>query len=105
MERITDAHLHCELRGMDKQEQMEQLKDEMSRFGIGKAVLYLINENDFEEKNYALDWGEKIIPAVMLDPRDSEADTKLKELKRHNIRLIKLLPYEQKLFYEDFDDI
>ena len=102
MKGIRDAHLHCSLKGNHKQEQIKQLEDEMSRYHIQKGVLYLIDENDFTEKNYALDWGNHIIPGIMLDPNDNRADVKLEELIRCHFRLVKLLPYEQKLLYKDY---
>ncbi|NBH15677.1 hypothetical protein D3Z36_16325 [Lachnospiraceae bacterium] len=105
MAEIIDAHLHCSLHGTDKEMRLRQLKMEMDKFGIKKAILYFIDDNDFDEKNYAHNLDKHIIPGMMLHPNDNSADAKLKELKRHNIRLIKLLPYEQKLLYQDYDTV
>ena len=105
MKEIIDAHLHCSLQGNDKQEQIKQLKSEMKRYHIEKGVLYFIDENDFAEQNYALAWGKNIIPGIMLDPHDGRIEEKLEELKRRQVRLVKLLPYEQKLLYEDYEAV
>ncbi len=105
MTEIIDAHLHFSLHGTDKQRELAELQSKMKQFGIKKAVLYLIDENDFNDKNYALNFGTYFIPGMMLYPNDCEPDAKLEELKRHNVRLIKLLPYEQKLLYQDYDNI
>lgn len=103
MRPIMDAHLHCEFNGMDNYSQLEKLKCEMKQFGIEKAILYMINERDYEEQTYALNWGTEIIPAMMLEPRDESIDAKMEVLRKEKIRLLKLLPYEQQILYQDFD--
>lgn len=102
---MIDSHLHCNFIDGQKELQLQQLKLELKKWNITKAVLYLIDERDYSEKNYLLDFGKSIIPAVMLDPRDADVDEKLSEIANQGIKMVKLLPYEQKLYYKDFDSV
>lgn len=100
---MIDSHLHCHFTGNSKQQQLEELKTIMKNNQVSKAVLYLIDETDYEEKNYALDFGDSIIPSMMLNPKNALVDQQLEELQRYGIKMVKILPYEQQLFYEDYD--
>lgn len=102
---MIDSHLHCDFTEGKKEQQLQLLKKMMLERNITKAVLYLISDRDYEKENYLLDFGTNIIPAMMLDPKDDRVDQKLKKLKKSGIKMLKLLPYEQQLLYEDYDRV
>lgn len=102
---MNDSHLHCEFTKEKKEGQLKLLKNKMLEYNIDKAILYLISKSDYEEQNYRLEFGDEIIPAMMLDPKDVLADHKLKILKENGIKIIKFLPYEQQILYEDYGKV
>lgn len=102
---IIDAHLHLDFHGRDKEQAAEQLKRLLEEKGIDRGVLYLIGDEDFEEGIYSLDFGQSVTPAVMLDPRRPDVEQCLLKLKQQGIKIMKLLPYEQRLLYEDFEQV
>lgn len=101
MYKINDAHLHCDFTKGDKEAIVTQLKEQLEEAGIQKALLYLINEKDYEERNYSIDLGKAVALGIMLNPKESEIEEKLLDLQKSRVKLVKLLPYEQQLFYED----
>lgn len=102
---MIDAHLHCDFTEEKKEQQLQFLKKTMWEHNITRAVLYLISDRDYEKENYLLDFGTNIIPSIMLNPKDTQIDQKLMTLKKSGIKMLKLLPYEQQLFYEDYDRV
>ena len=98
---MIDAHMHCYFKNGDGQ--FKKINSVFEKENIDKAVLYLIEDNIFEKEIINLDFGNKVILGVMLDPRDKKLEKKLKILKEKGIKFIKLLPYEQRIYYEDFD--
>lgn len=100
---MVDAHMHCHFSMQDKQRDLRQLKNEMKRNGIEKGILYLIEEQDYKEGNYRLDFGSTIIPAIALDPRAEDVEKRLSAVSKAGVKIIKILPYRQFLLYKDFD--
>lgn len=102
MKKIIDAHLHCGVKKGSEGFIIEQLKGKMEEHHIAKAILYLIDEMDYTNENFAIYYNNNIIPSVMLNPKDLEVEDKLLKLQKKGIKILKILPYEQRLFYEDF---
>ena len=100
---MIDSHLH--LNYQDEENPLKQLKTVMKEENIEKAILYLINDNEYEKELVNIGCGDEIIIGVMLNPLDSDVENKLHCLKNRGIKIIKILPYEQKLHYENFDRI
>lgn len=100
---MIDAHLHIHLEQGGQSQQIAQLKEAMQARGISRGILYLIDQEDYKERSFTLNFGDSITPAVALDPRDPHIDEKLQDVCRYGIKIVKLLPYEQQIFYEDFD--
>lgn len=99
---MIDAHIHHQFTTNFAQQELEDLKRKLKAHGIDQSILYLIYDNDITDKNYMLSFGESIIPSVMLDPKDGQVSEKLLDIKRAGIKMIKILPYEQQLYYEDY---
>lgn len=95
--------MHCHFGTSDKEEKLDKLKLEMSINGIEKGILYLIDDNDFKEGNYRMNFGKNIIPAIALNPKEKNVVSQLDEVARSGIKIIKFLPYEQQILYRDFD--
>lgn len=100
---MIDTHLHCHFTKGRQNSEITELKKAMEERGISKGILYLIEEADYTERNFALDFGACLIPAIALDPRDPRIDEKLEDVRRHGVKIIKLLPYRQQIFCEAFD--
>lgn len=99
---MIDAHIHHHFTVGSEQQELENLKGILKAQGIKKSILYLIDDNDIADKNYMLPFGKRIIPSVMLNPKDRQVSEQLLDIKRAGIKMIKLLPYEQQLYYEDY---
>lgn len=100
---IIDAHIHCHLTRNNKEQQIAIMKADMQNNNINKALLYLIDDDDFKENNFKLNFGENIIVSVAIDPRKAAIESDICDLKESGVRLLKLLPYEQQILYKDFD--
>ncbi len=68
-------------------------------------ISYLIDEKDYREENYRLDFGKDIVLSIALDPKAEDVEKQLQEVSKAGIKMIKLLPYEQRLLYSDFDRV
>lgn len=99
---LIDSHIHWHFNNLDKKRQVKMLQNEIKKNLIDKCILYLIDKNDYANENYKLQFGENIIPAIALDPRGSDINSKLYKVKQAGIRILKLLPYEQAILYEDY---
>lgn len=102
---MIDVHVHCHFTKGRQSTQLTELKKAMQKHDISRGILYLIDERDYTDQNFALDFGDRLIPAIALDPRDPHIDEKLEDVRRHGVKIIKLLPYEQQIFHEDFDAV
>ncbi len=100
---MVDAHMHCHFHSGDKEEALNQLKEKMQKNGIEKGILYLIDDKDYKDGNYRMDFGTTIIPAIALDPREETIEEQLDEVLKKGIKIIKILPYEQQILYDSFD--
>lgn len=101
---MIDAHMHYKFNNKNENEIIE-IKRDMESFGIDKAILYMIDSEDFYKGNFKYDFGNKIIKGIVLDPRDLDIEKKLLEVKKYNVKLIKILPYEQSLFRKDYPKV
>lgn len=104
---MTDAHIHHEFQSVTPegaQRELDHLERCLVERGIDKAVLYMIYDGDISLERYKLDFGERIIPSCMLDPRGSEdtLDKQLASLRESGVKMLKLLPYEQRLLRGDY---
>lgn len=86
-------------------QKITKLSDELSLADIEKAVLYIFDEEWYHHDWFPYKFPENIIPAILLDPELDEIEQKIKQLAENNIRFAKLLPYEQHIFYEDYEKI
>lgn len=102
---MTDAHIHCHFTKGGKNSQIAELKNAMQEKDISRGILYLIDEQDYMDRNFALDFGDSLIPAIALDPRDPSIDRKLEDIRSCGVKIVKLLPYEQQIFHKDFDAV
>lgn len=102
---MIDAHMHLPDRGKDASEKIHILRQEMKAHNIEKGLLYLIDEKDYELGVYKLDFGKEIIPSIALDFRDVDIEKKLDHVHGSGINSVKILPYEQKIYYEQYDKV
>ncbi len=102
---MIDAHIHCHFTKDENSSQIAELKNAMQAQDITRGILYLIDEKDYTDRNFAQDFGDSLIPAIALNPQDPSIDKKLEDVCSHGVKIVKLLPYEQQIFYEDFDAI
>ena len=89
---------------VDAQKELDELKLVLSGYGIKQAVLYMIGDHDFERGFYKLDFGEKIIPSCMLDPRlpAPVLEEQIAACCQAGVRILKLLPYEQHIMRAEY---
>ncbi len=99
---MIDTHMHCHFNESDKKGKIAFLKSEMQNNNIKKGVLYLIDEKDYNDENYKLDFGDDIILSIALDPRAKDIDEQLNKVSEAGIKIVKILPYEQQILYPDF---
>ena len=96
---MIDTHIHHTFQSETMeaaQKELDELKLVLSGYGIKQAVLYMIGDHDFERGFYKLDFGEKIIPSCMLDPRlpAPVLEEQIAACRQAGVRILKLLPYE-----------
>lgn len=104
---MVDAHIHHTFKAEtveDAQKELDELKLMLSGYGIEQAVLYMIGDHDFERGFYKLDFGEKIIPSCMLDPRlpAPVLEEQIAACCKAGVRILKLLPYEQHIIKTEY---
>lgn len=104
---MIDTHIHHTFKAEtveDAQKELDELKLVLSGYEIEQAVLYMIGDHDFERGFYKLDFGEKIIPSCMLDPRlpAPVLEEQIAACCKAGVRMLKLLPYEQHIMKEEY---
>ena len=104
---MIDAHIHHTFQAETvegAQKELDELKLVLSRYEIEQAILYMIGDHDFERGFYKLDFGEKIIPSCMLDPRlpAPVLEELLAACCKAGVRILKLLPYEQHIMRTEY---
>lgn len=104
---MIDTHIHHTFQSETMeaaQKELDELKLVLSGYGIKQAVLYMIGDHDFERGFYKLDFGEKIIPSCMLDPRlpAPVLEEQIAACRQAGVRILKLLPYEQHIMRAEY---
>lgn len=102
---MIDTHMHWPNEGDNVLEKIKILKEEMNNKNIEKGILYLIDDCDYNDENYKLDFGTNIIPSIALNIFEGDIDKKLDNVQACGIKIIKILPYEQGIHYEHFEQV
>lgn len=99
---MIDAHFHYNLASNNLIHDIKSIENILHENDIKKILLHIIDYSIGIENICKINWPSKILPSIMLNPFEKESMTNLEILRNHNIRFVKLLPYEQNIFYEDF---
>ena len=99
---MIDAHFHYNLTSNNLLNDINSIDNIMQENDIQKVLLHIVDYSISVENICNIKWPVKILPSVMLNPFEKESIIELEMLRNHNIRFVKLLPYEQNIFYEDF---
>lgn len=102
---MIDAHMHWPKEGSNFEEKIRLLNNNMNMQNIEKGILYLIDDCDYIDENYKLNFGTNIIPSIALNIFEGDIDEKLDNVQKYGIKIIKILPYEQGIHYEHFKQV
>jgi predicted TIM-barrel fold metal-dependent hydrolase len=81
------------------------LSEKMTYNQIKKGLIYILDENWEQHDLFPMNFPNNIIPGVVIDPFSNNLDIQLDKLKESNIRFLKILPYEQHIFKEDYQEV
>ncbi|WP_167955992.1 amidohydrolase family protein [Anaerosporobacter faecicola] len=101
---MIDAHFHYDFTN-DSKLDLNNIEKIMNDNSIEKILLHIIDPCLSVKQLCNITWPTNIIPSVMLNPLEKICSLELEKLKNHNIRFVKILPYEQNIDYKDFPKI
>ncbi|SFR58583.1 amidohydrolase family protein [Anaeromicropila populeti] len=102
---MIDVHYHYHFCGGEIAEDIKKIGQQLEQYQIEKALLHIISEDSMDKKYYTADWGNRIIPSIMVNPFSKNMENDIKNLSEHGIRFVKLLPYEQMIKREHYDKV
>lgn len=108
---MIDAHFHYHMSDGGGQREIEKIYHILDDEKIDKIVWYDLGDENtspniiFEKKRYNLNYGNRIIPAYVIDFRNSQAINYLDIMQQHGIRIVKLLPYEQNIRRDEYERV
>lgn len=102
---MIDAHIHYDILSDNPQNKINELNIYLEQQEIEYAVLYNNDKTGLERKHYALNYGDRIIPGFMIDPRSDAVEEMVQTLHDYGIQFVKILPYEQSILKKDYDSV
>ncbi|GAB6100056.1 hypothetical protein JCM16358_19350 [Halanaerocella petrolearia] len=86
-------------------ETLTNLSNEIKQEQIKKGLLYILDEEWEHHDWFPTNFPHNIIPGVVMDPFSKNIDVKLDKLSKNNVGFLKILPYEQHIFKEDYQEV
>ena len=86
-------------------ELIKVLSNKITNKGFSQGLVYVFDEEWFENNWYSIKFPDNLIPGVLFDPLSEGIDKKLNILKENNINFLKILPYEQHIFKNNYDNV
>ncbi len=112
---MIDAHCHLEtleygkeLSELSKKELETEIKNlvtNLNKHSFDKGLVYLLDEKLKAEQLLGLKVPDNILLSPLVNPFSKKLENKLSKLKKSNIVILKLLPYEQKILKNDFSKL
>lgn len=86
-------------------DELTNLSNKLSCNQIKKGLIYILDENWEHHDWFPINFPNNIIPGVIIDPFSKNIDVQLNKLEKNNIHFIKILPYEQHIFKNNYKKV
>lgn len=90
---------------IDIEARLEELSDTMRVHGFEKGLLHILNDRLEGCSCYPFSFPKSIIPSYAINVLKNDVEDMIDNLLKHNIRFVKLLPYEQQIFREHYPTV
>lgn len=82
-----------------------ELEIEIKKQGFKKAILYMLDDEWYNNKWFPIKSTQNINIAMAINPFCSDLEDKLDILQKNDIKIVKVLPYEQKIMSKDYQAV